>query len=100
MKRIAYLTGAVLVALLTLTPTALAQEDTVAGDDNPFLPEPTATAVDMETLRQIAGRPEPQPPASEPLPATGGLEVSTLLLPAAALLMSSGVLAYVVVRRK
>ena len=71
MKRVVYLAMAVLVALLILVPTAMAQgkmEETVM----------------MEK--------------TTPLPPSGGPAVSSVLLPAAALLLGSGVLAYAVLR--
>ena len=91
MKRVVYLAVAALVALLILVPTALAQEvDMVPGDDNPYLPEPNAVEVDMATLQQIAG---------QSLPKTGGPAVGEVM-PAAALLVGAGVMAYAVLRRR
>jgi hypothetical protein len=90
-KRIVYLAAAALVALLILAPSALAQEDTVPGDDDPFLPEPNAVVVDEDALQQIAG---------QQLPKTGGPDVVVLLLPAAAFLAGSGILAYTILRRR
>ena len=103
-KRILYLAMAVLVAMMLLVPTALAQ-DLVPGDDDPMTPEPDAVAVSNEELAQIAGQPPPsQGPTSEPLPKTGGPEIgggpALLILPAAAaLLLGSGILAYGVLRK-
>ena len=92
MKRVVYLAVAALVALLILAPAALAQEvDMVPGDDDPYLPEPNAVEVDMATLQQIAG---------QSLPKTGGPEIGAGILPAAALLVSAGVMAYAVLRRR
>jgi hypothetical protein len=99
-KKVAYLAGAALVALLILAPSALAQ-DTVPGDDDPYLPEPEATVVEHAELERIAGQPIPsQPPSSQSLPKTGGPAGSAVLLPAAGLLLGSGVLAYTVFRRR
>ena len=102
MKRVAYLALVALVALTILAPTALAQ-DLVPGDDDPYLPEPNAVVVGShEELERIAGQPVPsQPPASQPLPKSGGPSVVSVILPGAALLLvSSGVLTYVVLRRR
>jgi ABC-type cobalt transport system substrate-binding protein len=88
-KRIAYLVVACLLAMLILVPIARAQEDTVAGDDDLYLPEPKAIEVDLQPLQQIAG---------QPLPETGGLAINAVLLPAGALLLGSGVLAYALLR--
>jgi hypothetical protein len=91
-KRVVYLAVAALVALLILSPIALAQGvDLVPGDDDPYSPEPNAVEVDMETLQQIAG---------QSLPKTGGPAVGEVILPAAALLVGAGVMAYAVLRRR
>ncbi len=91
MKRIIYLATAALVAMMVLVPTAaMAQEDTVPGDDDPLVPE--KGVVEVGSLEEI--------PAKEPLPKSGGPEVGLVLLPAAALLLGSGVIAYAVLRRR
>src|ERR671916_1739751 len=111
-KRLVYLATAALVAMLILMPATLAQ-DMVPGDDHPHLPEPNAVVVGShEELEQIAGQPVPSPnpgqhpeqvPAAPPqeLPASGGPSVTAVILPAAALLLvGSGVLTYVALRRR
>ncbi len=92
MKRIIYLATAALVAMMVLVPTAaMAQEDTVPGDDDPLVPE--KGVVEVGSLEEI--------PAKEPLPTTGGpAAIGLVLLPAAALLLGSGVIAYAVLRRR
>jgi LPXTG-motif cell wall-anchored protein len=103
-KRLVCLATASLVAMLILVPAALAQE-AVPGDDNPHLPEPNAVVVSShEELEQIAGKPVPsqhpgEPPNQGGLPKTGGPSVSVILPAAALLLVGSGILVYVVVRR-
>jgi hypothetical protein len=104
-RRILYLAMAVVVAMMTLVPSALAQ-DVLPGDDDPMSPEPEAVAVSShEELAQIAGQPPPsQDPISEPLPKSGGPEIGApallLILPATAtLLLGLGVLAYSVLRK-
>jgi len=79
-KRIVYLATATLVALLVLAPTVLAQQTT---GENMKMMERT-----MET--------------TQPLPSSGGpgLGSPSVLLPAAALLLSSGTLAFAVLRRR
>ena len=74
MKRVVLLATAALVAMLVLAPTAMAQEDT------------TLSILEEDTM--IA-----------PLPESGGAISPSVLLPAAALLLGSGVLAYAVLRR-
>jgi LPXTG-motif cell wall-anchored protein len=104
-KRLVYLATAALVAMLIVVPAALAQEP-VPGDDNPHLPEPNAVVVGShEELERIAGQPVPsqhpgEPPEQGGLPKTGGPSVSVILPAAALLLVGSGVLAYVVLRRR
>ena len=88
MKRMVCLAAPVLVALLIVMPAtaAVAQED-----EDIMAPEPNAVVIeDEDLLQQVVG---------EPLPSTGGLEVGTILLPAAVLLLGTGVLAYIYLRR-
>ncbi len=78
MKRVVYLAMAALVAMLILVPTAMAQEMTMEQ----------TTEMMMES--------------TQPLPKSGGPAISStsVLLPAAALLLGSGVLAFAVLRRR
>ena len=71
MKKLVLLVTAALVAMLILVPSAMAQD----------------------TLPQSGGQ------TAEPLPQTGGVSPS-VLLPAAALLVGSGVVGYALVRRR
>ena len=75
MKRVVYLAAAALVALMILVPSAIAQEMTMKEN---IMMEKTV----------------------EPLPPSGGPAVGSVLLPAAALLVGSGILAYAVLRRR
>ena len=109
-KRVVYLATATLVAMLILAPAALAQ-NMVPGDDDPYSPEPNAVVVGShEELEQVAGQPVPaqhpgEPPEQVPaspsqgLPKSGGPPVSLILPAAALLLVGSGVLVYIVLRR-
>ncbi len=90
MRRIIYVATAALVAMMVLVPSAMAQEDTVPGDDDPLVPE--KGVVEVGSLEEI--------PAKEPLPKTGGPAAGLVLVPAAALLLGSGVVAYAIVRRR
>ena len=75
MKRLTYLAVAALVSLLILAPTAMAQ----------------ATKMEMtKTVEKTV----------EGLPKSGGPAVTSVLLPAAALLLGSGVLGYAVLKRR
>jgi hypothetical protein len=79
-KRIVYLATAALVAMLILVPSAMAQEDTMM-------------MVQEETMMMET---------TQPLPKSGGPEIgsTSVLLPAGALLLGSGVLAFAVLRRR
>ena len=72
MKKLVLLATAALVAMLILVPTALAQEMTVVQEST------------------VVG----------PLAPSGGPFAPSVLLPAAALLLGSGVVAYALVRRR
>ena len=72
MKRVIYLVTAAFVAMMLLVPTAFAQQ------------------MEMTMEKEMTA----------PLPPSGGPAVGSLLLPAAALLVGSGVLAYAVLRRR
>ncbi len=107
MNRIVHLVAAALVAVLILAPSALAQ-DAAPGDDDPYLPEQNVVVVGDDELQQIVGQPlpqqmpaEPVPVTDEPLAQTGGLVAPSVLLPAAALLLGSGVMiSYAVLRHR
>ena len=75
MERVVYLAAAALVALMILVPSAIAQEMTMKEN---IMMEKTV----------------------EPLPPSGGPAASSVLLPAVALLVGSGILAYAVLRRR
>jgi len=77
-KRIVYLATAALVALLILVPTAMAQDTKMMKVEETVMMEKTM----------------------EPLPKSGGPVVGSVLLPAAALLVGSGILAYAILRRR
>jgi hypothetical protein len=75
-KRLLYLVTAALVAMLILVPAAVAQE------------------MEMTYEKQVE--------STGPLPASGGAVIGSpsVLLPAAALLLGTGVLGYAVLRRR
>jgi hypothetical protein len=80
-KRVLYLVTAALVALMILVPTAMAQD----------------TMMKVEETRVV------QTEGTMPLPKSGGPTAATaggVLLPAAALLVGSGILVYAIVRRR
>ena len=77
MKRVLYLAVAALVAMLILVPTAMAQ-----------------TEVTMEKEVQMEG--------TQPLPASGGpaIGAASIVLPAAALLLGTGIVGFAILRRR
>ncbi len=79
MKRVVYLAVAAFVALMILVPTAGAQE---------YAP----MKVEQTIVTEVEGY--------APLPPSGGPAASSVLLPAAALLVGSGILAYAILRRR
>lgn len=115
MKSRVYLAvAALLVAMLILAPSALAQ-DMVPGDDDPYSAEQNVVvvgshgelekAVGKQLPQQVPDEPIDEPggpaPKGDTLPKSGGVMSPTaLLLPAAALLLGSGVLGYAVLRRR
>ena len=78
MKKIVLLATAALVAMLILVPTAMAQDDTMMME---------STTVTETTVMD------------GDLPTSGGPSLS-MLLPAGALLLGSGVLAFALLRRR
>jgi len=78
-KRVVYLAMAAMVAMLILVPAAMAQEEMTVMQEETMM---------MET--------------TQPLPKSGGPAIgsTSVLLPAAALLLGSGVLAFAVLRRR
>jgi len=119
-KRTIYLALVALVAMLILVPAALAQ-DAVPGDDHPLAPEQNVVVIeDEDALEQAVGKqvPEqiPDEPIDEPggptpkegtqtkggtLPKSGGVATpSALLVPAAALLLGSGIVTYSLLKRR
>jgi hypothetical protein len=82
-KRVVYLVLAAMVALMILVPIAMAQE--------------TQPKVKIEETKTVVTE------GTAPLPKSGGPSAATaggVLLPAAALLMGSGILVYAVLRRR
>ena len=81
MKRVVYLVLAAMVALMILAPIAMAQD----------------TMMKVEETRVV------ETEGTMPLPKSGGPTAGTagaVLLPAAALLVGSGILVYAIVRRR
>jgi len=89
MKRVIYLIVVAVVAMMLFVPTALAQEATKGEAKEKAQQKVQETTTKMEATTTAEG-----------LPKSGGASVGSLLLPAGALLVGSGILAYAVLRRR
>ena len=87
MKRLICLIVVAVVALMLFVPTALAQEATKGEVKEKAQQKVQETTTKIEQT-------------VEGLPKSGGASVGSLLLPAGALLVGSGILGYVVLRRR
>ena len=90
MKRAIFLATAALLVMLVLAPVALAQDTTMMQGQ-------TQAPGGGKTMGQTQAPGGGGKTAGKPLPPSGGPEI---LLPAAALLLGSGVLTYAVLRRR
>lgn len=88
MKRALFLATVCLLAIMVFAPAALAQETTMVEEQTTVVSEDTQMMEDtaMEDTEM-----------DEDLPESGG---PAILLPAAALLLGSGILTYAVLRRR
>jgi hypothetical protein len=87
MKRAIFLATAALLVMLVLAPVALAQDTAMTSAATQMPGGKTGAATQMPGGKTGGG----------PLPSSGG---PAILLPAAALLLGSGVLTYAVLRRR
>ena len=85
MKRAIFLATAALLAMLVLMPIAGAQETTMMMEETMM----TGSTMMMEDTMTTGG--------TGPIPESGG---PAILLPAAALLLGSGILTYAILRRR
>ncbi len=77
MKRVVYLVVVALVAMMILVPTAMAQDTIIQKEQK------VTTVIEKDDL-----------------PKSGGPALSSVLIPAAALLVGAGVVTYAVLRRR
>ena len=87
MKRLILLAVVALMAMLVLAPTAMAQDTTMMMEDTGMMMQGT-TMMEMTGAGQMD---------DDDLPTSGG---PAILLPAAALLVGSGILTYAILRRR
>lgn len=86
MKRAIFLATAALLAMLVLMPMAMAQDTTMMMEGSTMMMEETMMMEDTGTTG-----------GAGPIPESGG---PAILLPAAALLLGSGILTYAILRRR
>ena len=89
MKRAILLAMVALMAMLVLAPTAMAQDTTMMMEDTGMMMEETGM-----TMMEMTGAGQE---TENGLPTSGG---PAILLPAAALLVGSGILTYAILRRR
>ena len=97
MKRAIFLATAALLAMLILVPMAMGQEETTLPSSafpSTFITGVAAGGGDNMGTTMVNG--SPSPPLT-PLEDTGGPDI---LLPAAVLLLGSGILTYAILRRR
>ncbi len=89
MKRIILLAMVAFMAMLVLAPMAMAQDTTMMMEDTGMMMEETGM-----TMMEMTGAGQE---TDNGLPTSGG---PAILLPAAALLVGSGILTYAILRRR
>ncbi len=89
MKRIILLAMVAFMAMLVLAPMAMAQDTTMMMEDTGMMMEATGM-----TMMEMTGAGQE---TDNGLPTSGG---PAILLPAAALLVGSGILTYAILRRR
>ena len=87
MKRLILLAVVALMAMLVLAPTAMAQDTTMMMED-------TGMTMMEGSMMEMTGSGQMD---NDDLPTSGG---PAILLPAAALLVGSGILTYAILRRR
>ena len=90
MKRVILLATVAFVAMLVLAPMAMAQDTTMMMESS--MMEDSTMMEDSMMMEETSGE-----MSENPLPTSGG---PAILLPAAALLVGSGILTYAILRRR
>jgi hypothetical protein len=94
MKRIILLAMVAFMAMLVLAPMAMAQDTTMMMEDTGMMMEETGMMMEDTGMMEMTGAGEE---TDNGLPTSGG---PAILLPAAALLVGSGILTYAILRRR
>jgi uncharacterized Zn-binding protein involved in type VI secretion len=97
MKRAIFLATAALLVMLVLAPVAMAQDTAMKAGGQTAMKAGGQTVMAGGKTAAIAGGQTAMGAGGQPLPGSGG---PAILLPAAALLLGSGVLTYAIVRRR
>jgi hypothetical protein len=90
MKRAIFLATAALLVMLVLAPVAMAQDTAMKAGGQTVMGAGGQTVMGAGGQTAVGG-------GARPLPGSGG---PAILLPAAALLLGSGILTYAIVRRR
>ena len=94
MKRIILLAMVAFMAMLVLAPMAMAQDTTMMMEDTGMMMEETGMMMEDTAMMEMTGAGQE---TDSGLPTSGG---PAILLPAAALLVGSGILTYAILRRR
>jgi hypothetical protein len=97
MKRAIFLATAALLVMLVLAPVAMAQDTAMKAGGQTVMGAGGQTVMGAGGQTVMAGGKTAVGGGARPLPGSGG---PAILLPAAALLLGSGVLTYAIVRRR
>jgi hypothetical protein len=94
MKRIILLAMVAFMAMLVLAPMAMAQDTTMMMEETGMMMEDTGMMMEDTGMMEMTGAGQE---TDDGLPTSGG---PAILLPAAALLVGSGILTYAILRRR
>jgi hypothetical protein len=97
MKRAIFLATAALLVMLVLAPVAMAQDTAMKAGGQTAMKAGGQTAMKAGGQTVMAAGQTAMGAGGQPLPGSGG---PAILLPAAALLLGSGVLTYAILRRR
>jgi hypothetical protein len=97
MKRAIFLATAALLVMLVLAPVAMAQDTAMKAGGQTVMGAGGQTVMGAGGQTVMAGGQTAVGGGARPLPGSGG---PAILLPAAALLLGSGVLTYAILRRR
>lgn len=100
MKRIVYLTIAALLALLIVAPAALAQDNDMMMGESTMMDQSMMNSSNMMEQPKMMDQGSMAQPKMMQMPNTGGPSLGLWFLPAAALLVGTGLMGGYVVRQQ